>query len=98
MTRAEVRFPSPPPSSGARVPDQRRAARAKPLDTVVDAGQVREKERRGRDALRTEESDHGKPVERGQHAVEDDDVEGFSDRQFEASASIRRNRWDMAAR
>ena len=37
------------------------AARPKSLDTIVDAGQIGEKQDRYRDSLRTEEGDDGKP-------------------------------------
>ena len=64
------------------------AARAKPLDTVVDAGQVGEKQDRGRETPPNGGGRRQKPVNPRQHAIKDDDVERFGGRRLKSLASV----------
>ena len=74
------------------------AARAKALDTVVKSRQVCQEQHRGRNAFRAEQSDNGQPVEPGQHAVEDDDVESLVGSDLEAFAAVPGKHRLMTAR
>ena len=67
-------------------PDSRR--RPPEVDTIVDAGQICEKQDWGSDSLRTEKGDDGKPIKPWQHAINNDDVERFGGRRLKTLASV----------
>jgi hypothetical protein len=64
------------------------AAGRQSLDAIVDAGKVGEEQHRRRYAFRPCQRHDAETVEMGQHAVEDDDVEGPPDRHLDPVASI----------
>jgi hypothetical protein len=73
------------------------AARFKPVDSVVDACEIREKQHWGCYSFRSQQGHNRKSVELRQHAVENDDVKMLGGRSLDAISSVGDDRRVMPA-